>query len=253
MPDMTPIVYVVDDDISVRESLEELICGAGWQPSVFASAEEFLARPCPLCPSCLVLEVMLPGLDGFGLQQRVAGDRADIQIIFITAHSDVPMTVRAMKAGATEFLSKPFSEEVLLEAIRLALDHSRAMQTTVSEMKALQERYAWLSNREREVMSLVVRGLLNKQIGDELGISVITVKAHRGRVMRKMRAASLAELVSIAAKLHIPRAGLFRPRHTCTRHDTSVSYDAQWGAAATLPLQDSKHRCQSDARHHSAG
>ncbi len=223
MQDMTPIVYVVDDDIAVRESLEGLVFQAGWRALVFSSAEDFLSHPCLLCPSCLVLEATLPGMDGFGLQQRVASSRADIPIIFITAHSDVPMTVRAMKAGAIEFLKKPFNEEVLLEAIRLALDRSRAMQTTAAEMKALQERYSWLSNREREVMSLVVSGLLNKQVGDELGISVITVKAHRGRVMRKMRAASLAELVSIAVKLDIPRAALCRPRRKHTGSLTSVS------------------------------
>lgn len=214
MRDMTPIVYVVDADVLIRESLQELICAAGWQPLAFSSAEEFLSHPCQSCPSCLVLEVMLPGVDGFGLQQRVAGERADIPIIFVTAHNDVPMIVRAMKAGATEFLRKPFIEEVLLAAIRLALDRSRAMQTTVSETKALQEHYTGLSNREREVMSLVVSGLSNKQVGDELGISIVTVKAHRGRVMRKMRAASLAELVTIAGRLQIPRAESFRAKQT---------------------------------------
>jgi len=205
MQEPTPTVYVVDDDISVRDSLKTLICDAGWQPVVFSSAEEFLSHPWKLCPSCLVVEVMLPGINGLGLQEQVTTDRADIPIIFVTAHGDVSMTVRAMKAGATEFLSKPFSDEVLLEAIRFALDRSRAMQIAISEMKAFRERYAWLSEREREVMRLVVSGLMNKQVGDELGISVVTVKAHRGRVMRKMQAGSLAELVTIAAKLHIER------------------------------------------------
>jgi FixJ family two-component response regulator len=205
MQHTTPTVYVVDDDISVRESLEELICEAGWHPSVFASAEEFLSHPRNSCPSCLVLEVMLPGLNGFCLQQQVATERADISIIFIAAHGDVPMTVRAMKAGATEFLSKPFSGEVLLGAIGLALDRSRAVQTAVAEMKTLRARYASLTASEREVMSLVSSGLMNKEVGDELGISEVTVKAHRGRVMEKMASGSLAELVTVAAKLDIRR------------------------------------------------
>src|SRR4051812_4614696 len=158
MRDLTPIVYVVDNDVSVRESLKGLICEAGWQPSVFASAEEFLPFPRNSCPSCLVLEVLLPGLNGLGLQQRVAIERADISIIFITTHGDVPMIVRAMKAGAIEFLSKPFSDEVLLEAIRSALARSLAMQTAISKMKTLRERYVWLTDREREVMNLVVSG-----------------------------------------------------------------------------------------------
>jgi FixJ family two-component response regulator len=205
------VVYVVDHDISMREHLEELIRAAGWHPLVFASAEEFLSCPCGSGPSCLVLEVILPGLSGLGLQQRILADRADIPIIFVTAHNDVPMTVRAMKAGATEFLIKPVSAEVLLEALRFALDRSRAIQSTLSQMNAIRVRYEALSEREREVMNLVVSGLANKQIGDDLGISEITVKAHRGRVMRKMQARSLAELVNIAARLPIPRDELNFP------------------------------------------
>jgi FixJ family two-component response regulator len=206
MPDPTPIVYVVDDDNSVRESLKDVIRKAGWQPLLFGSAEAFLSHPRQLCPSCLVMEVLLPGLTGLDLQQQVASDRADMPIIFISAQSDVLMTVRAMKAGATEFLTKPLSEQVLLEAIRLSLDCSRSMQVVASEMKTLKQRYACLSNREREVMSLVVSGLRNKQVAHELRISEITVKAHRGRMMRKMQADSLAELVTIATRLHIPAA-----------------------------------------------
>jgi FixJ family two-component response regulator len=217
MPDPTPIVYVVDDDNSVRESLKDVICKAGWQPLLFGSAEAFLSHPRLLCPSCLVLEALLPGLTGLDLQQRVASDRADMPIIFISAQSDILMTVRAMKAGATEFLTKPLSEQVLLQAIRLGLECSRSMQAVTSEMKTLQQRYSCLSNREREVMSLVVSGLRNKQVAHELSISEITVKAHRGRMMRKMQAASLAELVTIAAKLHVPR-----PTHG-ERHQSTIA------------------------------
>jgi FixJ family two-component response regulator len=211
MTELTPIVYVIDDDAALRALLEELIRKAGWQPRLFADAEAFLSHPRTLCPSCLILEVMLPGLDGFALQQRLTRDRADIPVIFFTAHGDVPMTVRAMKAGATEFLSKPVQEEVLLEAIRSALERSRAMHPALAELKVLQERYAWLSDREREVMSLVVSGRMNKQVGDELGISNFTVKAHRRHVMKKMQAGSLAELVTIAAKLHTQATRRPRP------------------------------------------
>jgi FixJ family two-component response regulator len=197
----TPIVFVVDDDISVRESLELLIHTAGWQPETFASAQEFLARPRVLAPSCLVLDVSLPGLNGLELQKRVAIERTDMPIIFITGHGDVPMTVQAMKAGAVEFLTKPFGDDVLLSAIRHALERSLAALGHDAEMQVLRDCYASLTRREREVMALVVSGLLNKQVGGELGISEITVKAHRGQVMRKMKADSLADLVTMAARL----------------------------------------------------
>jgi FixJ family two-component response regulator len=200
MCDVTSIVFVVDDDVSVRESLEPLIRTAGWQPETFASAQEFLSRPRPTVPCCLVLDVALPGLSGLELQQQLA-ERTDMPIIFITGHGDVPMTVQAMKAGAVEFLTKPFTNDVLLEAIGGAIERSRAAVRHESEMQVLRSSYASLTPREHEVMALVVRGLLNKQVGDELGISEITVKAHRGQMMRKMKAASLAELVTMAARL----------------------------------------------------
>ena len=197
----TPIVFVVDDDISVRESLELLIQTEGWRPETFASAREFLARPRSPVPSCLVLDVSMPDLNGLELQQRLAPERGELPIIFITGHGDIPTSVRAMKAGAVEFLTKPFGDEALVNAIGQAIERSQAALDQEAEVRALRGRYASLSAREREVMALVVSGRLNKQVGGELGISEITVKAHRGRVMRKMKADSLADLVKMAARL----------------------------------------------------
>jgi FixJ family two-component response regulator len=194
-------VFVVDDDISVRESLELLIGSAGWQALTFASAQEFLDHPRVSAPSCLVLDVSLPGLNGLDLQERVAAERPDMPIIFITGYGDVPMTVRAMKAGAVEFLTKPFGDEVLLTAIRNALERSRLALAREADMQMLRDSYARLTPREREVMALVVSGRLNKQVGGELGISEITVKQHRGQVMRKMRARSLPDLVTMSSRL----------------------------------------------------
>ena len=199
----TPIVFVVDDDISVRESLELLIRSEGWRTETFESAQEFLAYPRALVPSCLVLDVSLPGLNGLDLQKRVAIERTDMPIIFITGYGDVPMTVQAMKAGAVEFLTKPLRGDVLLSAIRHAIEGSRTALGHEAEMRTLRDRYASLSRREREVIALVVSGLLNKQVGAELDISEITVKAHRGQVMRKMKADSFADLVNMAARLRI--------------------------------------------------
>jgi FixJ family two-component response regulator len=202
----TPIVFVVDDDPSVREALESLLVQAGWRAQVFESAQDFLGFPRASAPSCLVLDVTMPGLNGLELQSLIAGDRIDMPIIFITGHADVPMTVKAMKAGAVEFLTKPVAEDVLLNAIGSAIARSRMTLDQESESQALRSLYAKLTPRERDVMTLVVRGLLNKQVGGELGMAEITVKAHRGQVMRKMKAASFADLVNMGTRLGLASA-----------------------------------------------
>lgn len=195
-----PTVFIVDDDLSVRESLQSLVRAAGCEVESYASAEEFLARPRMMRPGCLILDVSLPQLDGLALQELIA-DRREMPLIFVTGHRDIRMTVRAMKAGAVDFLTKPFNGAAMLSAVRSALDRSRQALAREAARRILEDRYASLSPRERDVLRLVVSGLLNKQIGGELGISEITVKAHRGRVMRKMAADSLAALVTMAARL----------------------------------------------------
>jgi FixJ family two-component response regulator len=206
MPYPTPIVFVVDDDISVRESLESLIRCEGWDSEAFASAEEFLSRPRATGPSCLILDVSLPELNGLDLQKHIASDRRDMPIIFITGYGDVPMTVKAMKAGAVEFLTKPFDDQALLSAIRHSIERSHVALRRETETGTLRDHYASLTPREREVLVLVVSGLSNKRVGVELGISEITVKAHRGRVMQKMQADSLPGLVKIATRLRLTPA-----------------------------------------------
>jgi FixJ family two-component response regulator len=205
--DTRPTVFVVDDDISVRESLEALVCEAGWRPQLFVSAEDFLNHPRQRTPGCLVLDVSLPDLDGLELQARVAENQANMPIIFITGHGDIPMSVRAMKAGAVEFLTKPVRPETLVSAIRSAIERSRTALAEQSEVATLRERHNSLTPRERDVMALVVRGRLNKQVAAELGINEITVKHHRGSAMHKMKVRSLAELVRIAGRLGLPTGG----------------------------------------------
>lgn len=203
MQQSTPIVFVVDDDISVRESLETLIRCEGWTPETFASAQEFLAHPRVDVPSCLVLDYSLPGLNGLELQKCIGSDRKEMPVIFITGHGDVPMTLKAMKAGAVEFLTKPFGDETLINAIRQSIERSYAVLRREAETEILRGAYAQLTLREREVLALVVSGLSNKEVGVELGISEITVKAHRGKVMQKMRADSLPGLVKMATRLRL--------------------------------------------------
>ncbi len=206
MPSAAPTVVVVDDDISVRESLELLIQNEGWQPALFESAQDFLARLPTVSPSCLILDINLPDLSGLDIQQRISDEKFSIPIIFITGYGDIPTSVRAMKAGAAEFLTKPLNDEILLAAIRDAVLRSQANLKREGLQRQLQDRFDSLSKREREVMNLVVTGLMNKQVGFELGISEITVKAHRGRVMEKMHAATFVDLVNMAGRLGISTA-----------------------------------------------
>jgi FixJ family two-component response regulator len=206
MPSSAPTVVVVDDDISVRESLELLIRNEGWEPALFESAEEFLARLPTVAPSCLILDVNLPDLSGLDIQQRISDEKFSIPIIFITGYGDIPTSVRAMKAGAAEFLTKPFDDEILIAAIRDAVLRGQANLKRDGAQRQLQDRFGLLSKREREVMNLVVKGFMNKQVGFELGISEITVKAHRGRVMEKMRATTFVDLVNMAGSLGIGTA-----------------------------------------------
>src|SRR5580704_14815718 len=206
MPPTRPTVVVVDDDISVRESLELLIQNEGWQPALFESAQEFLARLPTVVPSCLILDVNLPDLSGLDIQQRISDEKSSTPIIFITGYGDIPTSVRAMKAGAAEFLTKPLDDEVMIQAIRGAVLRSQANQKREGVQRQLQDRFDLLTQREREVMALVVKGLMNKQVGYELGISEITVKAHRGKVMEKMHATTFVDLVNMAGRLGISTA-----------------------------------------------
>jgi FixJ family two-component response regulator len=206
LPAARPVVFIVDDDVSVRESLELLVRNENWKPEIFASAQEFLDHPRTSVPSCLVLDLSLPGLNGLELQKRLAVERTDMPIIFITGYGDIPKTVQAMKAGALEFLTKPLNNDALVSAIGKALERSCVALARDAEMQELRGRYSTLTAREQQVLALVVSGLLNKQVGGELGISEITVKAHRAQVMQKMKADSLATLVKLATKLHVTSA-----------------------------------------------
>jgi FixJ family two-component response regulator len=210
MTEQAPVVFVVDDDVSVREALKNLLRSVGFKVETFASAQEFLSSKRPDAPGCLVLDIRLPGGSGLDLQHRLIGAKIQIPIIFISAHADVPMSVRAMKAGAVEFLTKPFRDQEILDAVHQAIERDRGERDRARETEAVRKRYNSLTSREQEVLALVVQGFANKQIGDELNISEPTVKMHRGRLMDKMGADSLPDLVRIAEKLGIPSQ--VRPR-----------------------------------------
>jgi FixJ family two-component response regulator len=196
-----PVVYIVDEDTTLHESLEPMVCDEGWEIAAFSCGREFLSHPWAFAPSCLILDIALPDISGLDLQKHIAAARRDIPVIFVSDCDDIPMAVQAMKTGAIEFFTKPFGGKDLLDTIRTAIEISRDALCHEAQLCALRERYETLSKREREVMALVVSGRMNKQVGGDLGISEITVKAHRGRAMQKMEAASLAHLVTIAAKL----------------------------------------------------
>ena len=200
------VVFVVDDDPSMRRSLETLLRSVGLDVRLFSSAQEFMQARRPDAPGCLVLDVRLPGMSGLAFQEELAKTGVALPVIFITGHGDVPMTVRAMKAGAVEFLTKPFDDQVLLDAIHAAIERDRARRRDAASRAALMARYHQLTERERQVMKLVVTGRVNKQIAADLGLSLVTVKVHRGQVMRKMLAKSVAELVRMADRLAVPRA-----------------------------------------------
>ena len=201
MTQVSPVVFVVDDDLSVRESLVALLHHEGWRTEAFETAQHFLNRPRTTSPSCVILDVNLPDLSGLDLQERLRAEHVEMPIIFLTGYGDIPLSVKAMKAGAAEFLTKPFVDSVLLDAVRGAIQRSREALAQNVERASLSERFDALSRRERDVMTLVVQGFLNKQVGGKLGISEITVKAHRGKVMQKMNAKTFADLVNMAARL----------------------------------------------------
>jgi FixJ family two-component response regulator len=206
MSEPQSIVFVIDDDAAIRRALASLIRSVGLQVELFASAQEFLQAKRPKLPSCLILDIRLPGVSGLDFQRKLAEDNNPIPIIFITGHGDIPMSVRAMKAGAVEFLPKPFRDQDLLDAIHLGLERDRKRRQQAAELEVLRERFEWLTPRERQVLPLVVSGLPNKQIAAEIGTSETTAKVHRGQLMRKMGAESLPELVRMAEKLGIPVA-----------------------------------------------
>lgn len=245
MSDLKPIVYVVDDDTAVRQHLARLILAAGWEPALLASASHFASQPCTPRPSCLILDVMLPELNARDLRERISRDQPDMPILFVTDDNDVPPTVRAIKARGIEFVAKPFDDRAVLWTIRSALERSQRSREAARDLKRLRDRFLSLSRRERDVMGLVISGLMNREMGAELGISEITVKAHRGRMMRKMQAGSLVELIDIAGKLGVPRERRFRPP---VDRDAAGAGSSQASHPGARGLEDDALRAPSPGR-----